>query len=78
MSLPLTPPLPLFDRKLLRLIEFVALEAAQRGIDGAAGQAGGLHHVEAEAVAEAERLEDEGRGVGESRWVHGFRCYVAC
>ena len=53
------------------LDQLVAFQAAQRGIDGAAGQAGGLHHVEAEAVAEAERLEDEGGGVGEARRVHG-------
>ncbi len=56
--------LPLGDNEL------VALESAECGIDGATGQAGHLHDIEAEAVAEAECLEDESRAMGESRGTH--------
>jgi hypothetical protein len=64
--------------------KLIALEAAERGIYGAAGQAGDLHDIEAEAVAEAEGLEDEGGAVGKARRVHGLCsmlsqvvCYIA-
>ena len=59
--------------------KFVALETPERGIHGAAGQAGDFHDVESEAVAERERFEDERRGVRESRaelCAHKF--YVVC
>jgi hypothetical protein len=57
-----------FFRLPARFDEFVALEAAERGVDGAAGESGDVHDVEAEAVAEAECLEDESRAVGEAGW----------
>jgi hypothetical protein len=58
-----------------RLDKLVAFEAAKRGIDRAAGQAGDLHDIKAEAIAEAESLEDESRAVGEARVAHD---YVVC
>jgi len=50
----------------LRGHEAVALEPPQCGIDSAAGQAGDLHNIQAKAEAEAECLEDESGGMGES------------
>jgi hypothetical protein len=54
------------------LDELVTLQAAERGIDRAAGQAGDLHDIEAEAVAKADGLEDESRAMGEARRTHGY------
>ena len=65
----------LLFRLPLGLHKFVSLEPAKGGVDGAAGKAGNLHDIEAIAVAEADCLEDEGRGMGETRDVHG---YVVC
>ena len=50
----------------------VTLQPAERRIHGAAGQTCGLHNVEAKAIAEAERLEDEGRAVREA----GSACHA--
>jgi len=46
--------------------EFVALEAAHGGIDGAGGKAGHLHDAETVDVAGVHGLEDHGGGVGEA------------
>ena len=51
----------------LRFDEAITFEAAERGIDGAAGQASDLHDVEAKAVVEADGLKDERGGVGEAK-----------
>jgi hypothetical protein len=58
-----------------RLDEFIALEAAKRGVDRTARQPGDLHDVEAKAVPKADGLEDESRAVREARVAHG---YVVC
>jgi hypothetical protein len=50
--------------------KLVALETAKCRIHGTAGQTGDLHDIEAEAVAEAKRLEDKSRTMGETRGTH--------
>ena len=59
--------------------EFVALETAHGGIDGAAGQAGHLHDAESVDVAGGDCLEDHGGGMREFRLGgHDRNCsYVA-
>jgi hypothetical protein len=46
-----------------RLDEIIALKAPKCGINRAAGQAGDLHDIEAEAITKADGLEDESRAV---------------
>ena len=59
------------------LDELVAFQAAKRGIDGAAGQAGDLHDIETVTITEANCLKDQGRGMGQARHVHDYVvCYI--
>jgi hypothetical protein len=72
-----TPGGPLIGRGILlrlpaRLNQLITLEAPQRRIDRATGQSRDLHDIEAEAIAEADGLEDESRAVGEARRAHGY------
>lgn len=65
----------------LRFHERITLQPSQRRIDGAAGQTGNLHDIEAKAVSEAKRLQDERGAMRETRidWAgHVVYRYVVC
>jgi len=57
------------------LHEFIAFKAAECRVNGTAGQTSNRHDVEAEAMTEAKRLEDQSRTVREARCDQD---YVVC